>query len=264
MELDEFRSKASAWIEANKDQAPPDYGAIMPPHMYDQGVAWQKHLFAEGWTGAHWPTEVGGMGLTVQHQAVWLELCALAEIPPFINMVGFVLAGQGVQLLGTDAQKDKHLGNILSAEQVWCQLFSEPNAGSDLASLQTTALKDGDEWIVNGQKVWCSGGRYSDWGILMARTNPDVPKHKGISFFLINMHSPGIETRPLKQMTGDAEFDEVFFTDVRMPADALLGAENEGWGVGMTILTNERGSIGAAAIGTERRLTHWLRWATAD
>lgn len=254
MELSEFRETASAWIDANVEHAPPDYGAIMPPDMYDRGVAWQKHLFAEGWAGVHWPTEYGGKGLTAEHQSIWLELCALAEVAPFINMVGFVLAGQGVQLLGTDGQKQKHLNNILSADQVWCQLFSEPNAGSDLASLQTSAVKDGDEWVVNGQKVWCSGGRYSDWGILMARTNPDVAKHKGISFFLIDMHSEGVETRPLKQMTGDAEFDEVFFTDVRLPKDALLGEENEGWGVGMTILTNERGSIGAAAIGTQRRL----------
>lgn len=202
----------------------------------------------------HWPTEFGGRGLTVEHQSVWLGTCARGEVPPFINMVGFVLAGQGTRLYGTDAQKADHLRPIIAAERLWCQLFSEPEAGSDLASLRTTTERDGDEWIVNGQKVWTSGGRYSDWGILMARTNPDVAKHKGISFFLIDMHSEGIETRPLKQMTGVAEFDEVFFTDVRMPADALLGPLNEGWAVGMMILTNERGSIGAAAIGTQRRL----------
>jgi len=254
VELEAFKEAADKWVKANKDVAPPDYGAILPPGMVDQGIAWQKRLFAEGWAGVHWPTEHGGLGLTPEHQSVWLEVCALNEVPPFINMVGFVLAGQGTQIYGTDEQKAQHLKPILTADKVWCQLFSEPDAGSDLASLKTTAVKDGDQWVVNGQKVWCSGGRYSDWGILMARTNPDAPKHKGISFFVIDMHTEGIETRPLKQMTGEAEFDEVFFTEARFPADALLGPENEGWGVGMTILTNERGSIGAAAIGTQRRL----------
>ena len=254
MELEDFRAAATAWVAANKAIAPPDYGAILPQHLIPEGIAWQKHLFAEGWAGIHWPTEYGGRGLTPEHQSIWLEVCALAEVPPFINMVGFVLAGQGIQLYGTDEQKAQHLQPIIEAEQVWCQLFSEPEAGSDLASLNTTAVRDGDEWIVNGQKVWCSGANYSQWGILMARTNPDVPKHKGISFFLIDMESPGVDRRPLKQMTGESEFFEVFMTDVRMPADALLGPENEGWGVGMNTLTNERGSIGAAAIGTQRRL----------
>ena len=254
MDLESFRAQAQAWVSANKTHAPPDYGAILPPDLVDRGIAWQRRLFAEGWAGIHWPTEYGGQGLSPEHQSIWLEICALNEVPPFINMVGFVLAGQGTQIYGTPEQKAEHLRPIITADRVWCQLFSEPEAGSDLASLRTTAVRDGEEWVVNGQKVWCSGGRYSDWGILMARTNPDVPKHKGISFFLIDMHSPGVETRPLKQMTGEAEFDEVFFTDVRMPADALLGPIHEGWGVGMTILTNERGSIGAAAIGTQRRL----------
>jgi alkylation response protein AidB-like acyl-CoA dehydrogenase len=161
-----------------------------------------------------------------------------------------------VQFYGTDEQRGEHLRPIITAERVWCQLFSEPEAGSDLASLRTTATADGagGGWTVNGQKVWCSGGRYSDWGILMARTDTDLPKHKGISFFLIDMKSDGVELRPLKQMTGDAEFDEVFFTDVYLPADALLGPLHGGWGVGMSILTNERGSIGAAAISMQRRL----------
>jgi alkylation response protein AidB-like acyl-CoA dehydrogenase len=254
LDIESFRAEASSWIEANKHSAPPDYGAILPNDLFDQGVEWQRRLNGEGFAGIHWPTEYGGRGLTAEHQAVWLEICALAEIPPFINMVGFVLAGQGVQLYGTDEQKAQHLRPILEAGQVWCQLFSEPEAGSDLASLRTTAVRDGEEWIVNGQKVWCSGAAYSDWGILMARTNPDVSKHKGISFFLIDMHSEGVDARPLKQMTGEAEFYEIFMTDVRLPADALLGPLNEGWGVGMMILTNERGSIGAAAIGTQRRL----------
>ncbi len=188
-DLEDFRAAATAWVAANAREAPPDYGAILPPDMVDAGVAWQQRLFAEGWAGIHWPTEYGGRGLTPAHQSIWLEVCALAEVPPFINMVGFVLAGQGCQVYGTDAQKAEHLRPIITAERLWCQLFSEPEAGSDLASLRTTAVRDGDEYVVNGQKVWCSGGRYSDWGILMARTDPDLPKHKGISFFVVDMHS---------------------------------------------------------------------------
>jgi alkylation response protein AidB-like acyl-CoA dehydrogenase len=254
--LEEFRRDAVAWLAANRGSAPVNYGAILPPSLVDAGIAWQRRLFAEGWAGIHWPTEFGGRGLSADHQSIWLEESARANVPPFINMVGVVLAGQGVQAYGTDEQRAEHLRPILTAERVWCQLFSEPEAGSDLASLRTSAVADGTDggWIVNGQKVWCSGGRYSDWGILMARTDPDLPQHRGISFFLIDMHSTGVETRPLRQMTGDAEFDEVFLTDVHLPASALLGPLHGGWGVGMSILTNERGSIGAGAISMQRRL----------
>ena len=155
---------------------------------------------------------------------------------------------------GTDELKQQHLRSTLSAEHVWCQLFSEPGAGSDLGSLSTRADRDGDRFIINGQKVWCSGGRCSNWGILMARTDFNAKKHEGISFFLIPMDLPGIDVRPLKQMTGESEFDEVFFTDVELPAEYLIGPLNGGWGVGMAVLTNERGHIGASVIGLERRL----------
>jgi hypothetical protein len=169
-------------------------------------------------------------------------------------MVGLVLAGGAVMTFGTDELKQQHLRSTLSAEHVWCQLFSEPGAGSDLGSLSTRADRDGDRFIINGQKVWCSGGRCSNWGILMARTDFDAKKHEGISFFLIPMDLPGIDVRPLKQMTGESEFDEVFFTDVELPAEYLIGPMNGGWGVGMAVLTNERGHIGASVIGLERRL----------
>ncbi len=252
--LDDFGAAASAWLAAHRDEAPRDYGAIMPPDLRDAGIAWQKRLLEHGWAGIHWPVEYGGRGLSADHQSVWIEACARADVPAFINMVGFVLAGQGLLRFGTEAQKQRHLRPILSADAVWCQLFSEPEAGSDLASLRSTAERDGDEFVLNGQKVWCSGGRISDWGILMARTNPDVAQHRGISFFLLDMSLPGIEVRPLRQMTGGSEFDEVFFTDVRMPAESLLGPIDGGWGVGMATLTNERGSIGAAQISMQRRL----------
>ena len=162
---------------------------------------------------------------------------------------------------GTPEQQSKHLSRTLAAEHVWCQLFSEPGAGSDLGGLSTKAERDGDRFIVNGQKVWCSGGRYSNWGILMARTNPEAAKHDGISFFLFPMDLPGVEVRPLRQMTGEAEFDEVFFTDVELPADHLLGPLHGGWGVGMAVLTSERGHIGTSVIGLDRRLEAMARLA---
>jgi alkylation response protein AidB-like acyl-CoA dehydrogenase len=254
--IPEFSADAAAWLVAHREQAPPDYGAILPPPLFDRGVEWQKLLFAEGWAGIDWPVEHGGRGLSSEHRAAWVRECALAGVPPFINMVGVVLAGGSTMLFGTPEQQREHLRPILTAERVWCQLFSEPGAGSDLAALTTKAVADGDTFIVSGQKVWCSGGRYSDWGILMARTDPDVSKHKGISFFLFDMTLPGVTIRPLKQMTGESEFDEVFFDDVRIPASSLLGPLHGGWGVGMTTLTNERGSIGTASISLTRRMNH--------
>ena len=259
--VEEFAQEAKQWLAENKHLAPRDYGAICPPDMVNEGLAWQKHLFASGKAGIHWPVEFGGQGLTAAHQAQWLYECALVGVPGVLNMVGLVLTGGAVQKFGTPEQQAKHLNATLRADHVWCQLFSEPGAGSDLGSLSTKAERDGERYIVNGQKVWCSGGRYSNWGILMARTNPDAPKHEGISFFLLDMSLPGIEIRPLKQMTGEAEFDEVFFTDVEMPADALLGPLHGGWGVGMAVLTSERGHIGTSVISLERRLDSISRLA---
>jgi alkylation response protein AidB-like acyl-CoA dehydrogenase len=211
-------------------------------------------IYDNGFAGLHWPTEFGGQGLTPAHHGAWVEECAKAGVPPVLNMVGLVLAGGAVMTFGTDELKQQHLRSTLNADHVWCQLFSEPGAGSDLGSLSTRADRDGDRFIINGQKVWCSGGRCSNWGILMARTDFDAKKHEGISFFLIPMDLPGIDVRPLKQMTGESEFDEVFFTDVELPAEYLIGPMNGGWGVGMAVLTNERGHIGASVIGLERRL----------
>jgi alkylation response protein AidB-like acyl-CoA dehydrogenase len=254
VELGRFREAAQQWLAIHAVDAPRDYGAILPAELYDHGVAWQRQLAAAGWAGIHWPVEWGGRGLTVEHNAAWIEECARAGVPPFVNMVGIVLAGGAILRFGTREQQAGHLRQTLHADQVWCQLFSEPGAGSDLGALATTAERDGDRFVVNGQKVWCSGGRYSDWGILMARSDWSLPKHRGISFFLLDMHTRGVEVRPLRQMTGDAEFDEVFFTDVAVPADGLLGPLNGGWDVGMAVLTNERGHIGASVIGLERRL----------
>lgn len=252
--VDEFRSRVTAWLADNRQHAPRDYGAICPPDLVNEGIAWQKRIFDAGFAGLHWPTQYGGQGLTPAHHGAWVEECAKAGVPPIMNMVGLVLAGGAVLAFGTDEQKEEHLLATLSAQSVWCQLFSEPGAGSDLASLSTRAVRDGDRYIINGQKVWCSGGRCSNWGILMARTNEEAKKHEGISFFVIPMDLPGIEVRPLRQMTGESEFDEVFFTDVSLPAEHLIGPLHGGWGVGMAVLTNERGHIGASVIGLERRL----------
>ncbi|HEX2383006.1 MAG TPA: acyl-CoA dehydrogenase family protein [Acidimicrobiales bacterium] len=254
IDVEAFRDEAAAWLAANKPHAPRDYGAILPPDLRDEGTAWQRRLFDAGYAGIHWPEECGGRGLTAEHTAAWIEQCAIVGVPPFINMVGVVLAGGSLLLFGTEHQKREHLRPIITGERVWCQLFSEPGAGSDLASLATRADRDGDEYLLTGQKVWCSNGRISDWGICMARTDHTAKLHRGISFFLVDMHSPGVDVRPLRQMTGASEFDEVFLDGVRVPASCLLGAENEGWNVGMATLTNERGHIGASAISLQRRL----------
>ena len=252
--VDEFQHAARQWLATHGDGTPRDYGAICPPGLVAEGVAWQRRLHDAGFAGIHWPRQFGGQGLSPEHNAAWMLECALAGVPPFLNMVGFVLAGGSILHFGTPEQQAAHLHATLQAGQVWCQLFSEPGAGSDLAGLTTRAERDGDDFVVNGQKVWCSGGRYSNWGILMARTDPDAPSHQGISFFLCPMDLDGLEVRPLRQMTGEAEFDEVFFTDVRLPAGNLLGPLHGGWGVGMAVLTSERGHIGTAIIGLERRL----------
>jgi alkylation response protein AidB-like acyl-CoA dehydrogenase len=259
--VDDFQVQAREWLAANKSSAPRDYGAICPPDLVQQGLQWQRTLHAANYAGIHWPVEYGGQGLTADHNSIWMLECALAAVPPFFNMVGLVLAGGAVQRYGTDEQKTTHLAATLDTTQVWCQLFSEPGAGSDLGGLSTKAERDGDRFVVNGQKVWCSGGRYSNWGILMARTDPDAKKHEGISFFLCPMDLPGIEIRPLQQMTGEAEFDEVFFTDVDLPAEHLLGPLHGGWGVGMAVLTSERGHIGTSIVGLERRLESMARLA---
>ena len=261
--VEEFQQQAAAWLADNAEHAPRDYGAICPPDLVDAGLDWQRRILDAGYAGIHWPVEHGGRGLTAEHNGVWMLECARSGVPPLFNMVGLVLAGGSIQRYGTPEQQQTHLRSTLDTSHVWCQLFSEPGAGSDLGSLATRADADGDRFVVNGQKVWCSGGRYSNWGILMARTRPldEAPKHDGISFFLCPMDLPGIEIRPLRQMTGDAEFDEVFFTDVELPADHLLGPLHGGWGVGMAVLTSERGHIGTAVIGLERRLDQMARLA---
>ena len=188
------------------------------------------------------------MGLTPDHNVIWHEECAIAEVAPYLNLQGLVLAGEAILRSGTQLQKDRYLQPTLRNEILWCQLFSEPGAGSDLAGLQTSAVADGDQFVLNGQKVWSSNAQFAQFGILMARTGNDQPRHKGISFFLLDMALEGVEVRPIKQMTGDSEFCEVFFTDVSMSSDSLLGEANDGWGVAMSVLEDERSGAGAAGV----------------
>jgi alkylation response protein AidB-like acyl-CoA dehydrogenase len=203
---------------------------------------WTARLNARGWAAPHWPKEYGGAGLSVTEQFVLSEEFAWRRAPR-PGGIGHGWAGPTIIVYGTDEQKARYLPRILSGEDQWCQLFSEPGAGSDLASLQTRAIRDGDDYIINGQKIWTSGAHVADMGILIARTDPDAPKHRGISYFLVDMHTPGITVRPLVNMLNSHEFNEVYFEDVRIPRSALLGEENRGWYTATTTLDFERSGI---------------------
>lgn len=239
----QFRKELRDWIASAK---PADAGPQAGRGAEDVSKAWSKSLFDAGYAGLTWPKEYGGQGAPYTHQAIFLEESARAETPEHIGVIGLGMAGPTIIAHGTDAQKEKHLGRILSGEDVWCQGFSEPGSGSDLASLKTRGERDGDEFVVNGQKVWSSFAHIADWCILMVRTDPSAPKHKGITYLLVDMHSPGVEVRPLKQITGDPEFNEIFFSDARVPVSNVVGEVNDGWRVAMTTLMHERGTLGFA------------------
>ena len=210
-----------------------------------RGKAFQNALADAGLAALTYPVEAGGAGLDAEHQKVFDEESADYEMPSRQFMVGIGICAPTLLEHGTDEQRRTYLPALLRADAIWCQLFSEPGAGSDVASLQTRAERDGDEWVVNGQKVWTSGAHYADYGLLVARTNRDVPKHRGISMFIVDMHSPGVTSRPLRQIDGRAHFNEVFLDDVRLPADALVGQVDDGWRVTLAMLANERVAIGA-------------------
>jgi len=220
-----------------------------------------RRLAKKRWVAPHWPKEYGGLGLSVIEQLIFNEEMAYANAPIGYSSIGVGWAGPTIIVYGTEEQKRRHLSAITNAETMWCQGFSEPNAGSDLANLSTRAVKDGDDYIINGQKIWTSGAHYADWMILLARTDPDAPKHKGISYFLVDMKTPGITIRPLIDMMGNHGFNEVFFENVRVPKDCLLGEENRGWYMATTTLDFERSSIGGA-VGARRMLEDLVRYAT--
>jgi alkylation response protein AidB-like acyl-CoA dehydrogenase len=262
--LDKFRDEVALFITqaVASGDACPAYGAILPPDLHMEAMHWQRFCFDHGWAGVHWPSECGGMGLTPEHNVVWHEECATAEVSPYLNLQGLVLAGEAIMRSGTESQRERFLRSTLRNDILWCQLFSEPGAGSDLAGLQSSAILDGDHFVLNGQKVWSSNAQLAQFGILMARTDFVQPKHKGITFFLLDMALDGVEVRPIKQMTGESEFCEVFFSDVLVPSDAVLGDVNGGWAVAMAVLQDERGGAGASGvISLRRRLEDMIRGA---
>jgi len=243
-----FRDEVRDWLKRN---LPKEWTsrAISGPDIpraeaYEFLRQWQKRLYEAGFIGLTWPKEYGGRGLTFMEEMILHEEMALAKAPPLLNILGIGMAGPTIIAYGTEEQKQRYLAKILSCDEIWCQGYSEPNAGSDLASLQTRAVRDGDHFVVNGQKVWTSLAQAADWMMLLARTDPGVPKHNGITYFLLNMRSPGVSVRPLRQLTGDAEFNEVFFENVSVPAENVLGGVNNGWQVGITTLMYERLALG--------------------
>ena len=209
---------------------------------------WQRRLYENGFLGMAWPKEYGGQGASQIEMAIYNEESARVRAPGALNAIGLSMVGPTIISHGTPEQKARFLPKILSAEEIWCQGYSEPNAGSDVASLQTKAELKGDEFVVNGQKVWTTLAHLSQWCMLIARTDPDAPKHRGISCLLVDMKTPGLTVKPLRQMTGEAEFNEMFFDDVRVPRKNLLGPMNEGWRVATTTLMNERGTSALASV----------------
>ena len=263
-----FRAEVYGWLSQHARLKGPDQESAYPmgedreaerEHVR-QAKAWQRTLYEHGWAGITWPKEYGGRGGTAMQQIIFSQEQARFDVPGSIFAQGIGMAGPTLMGHGTDEQKERFLQPMLRGDEVWCQLFSEPGAGSDLAALATRAVRDGDEYVVNGQKVWTSSAHYSDWGILLARTDPDVPKHRGITYFLVDMTTPGIDVRPLRQATGAAHFNEVFLTDVHIPADNVVGPVNGGWGVAMTTLMNERTLIGTGS-GTGDQFGELLRLA---
>jgi alkylation response protein AidB-like acyl-CoA dehydrogenase len=234
-----FRAQLHAWLSANPPGAEPEN----LDEWVAYGKGWQRRLYEAGWCGVHWPAEYGGRGATLIEQIIFQEEMARAKAPLLINLAGLTMGGPVLIRHGTDEQKKRHLKSILAADEIWCQGFSEPNAGSDLAALRTRAVLDGDTFVVTGQKVWTSFARYADWCMLLVRTDPDAPKHRGITFLLADMHSPGVTVRPLRQISGDEDFNEVFFEDVRVPRANVIGKINEGWDIAITTLMHERQTL---------------------
>ncbi len=234
-----FRTELRGWLQAN----PPGPEPERLDAWVAYGKAWQRRLWEAGWCGIAWPAEYGGRGASLIQQIIPQEEMARAQAPLLINLAGLTMGGPVLIAHGTDAQKRRHLRPILAADEIWCQGFSEPNAGSDLAALRTRAVLDGDDFVVSGQKVWTSFARYADWCMALVRTNPDAPKHQGITFLLIDMHSPGITVRPLRQISGDEDFNEVFFDDVRVPRANVIGAIDAGWDIAITCLMHERQTL---------------------
>ena len=252
-----FRDEVHAWLEANAPRRRYDSSEFKrrvaetsaedeQAHV-EASKAWQRRIFDAGFAGISVPRDYGGRGDSAALERVWRQDVVRYEIDTGVFSVALGMVVPTLLAHGTEDEKRRFIPPVLRGEELWCQLFSEPGAGSDLAGLTTRAERDGDEWVVNGQKVWNSFAHLADWGILLARTDWDVPKHRGITYFLVDMHSPGVEPRPLRQITGVAHFNETFLTDVRIPADQVVGQVNGGWAVAQTTLMNERALIGGAS-----------------
>jgi alkylation response protein AidB-like acyl-CoA dehydrogenase len=234
-----FRDELRTWLADNH----PGDG----PAGDDASYAWrrdfQRRLAEGGWAAVHWPVEYGGRGATLTESAIFFEELARAAAPLPANVLGLLLAGPTIMTWGSPEQKDRYLAPIVTAEEIWCQGFSEPEAGSDLASLKTRAVRRGEDWIVTGQKVWTSGAQYSKWCMLVARTDTEAPKHKGLTYFLMDMEQDAVQVRPLRQITGEAEFNELFIEEARIPETNVLGGVGNGWKVALTTLMNERAGL---------------------
>jgi alkylation response protein AidB-like acyl-CoA dehydrogenase len=240
-----YRQEARAWLEQNKDQAPPRNGSSEDTEYIDSRRAWQRRLAEAGLAAVSWPSEYGGRGLGPIEQVTVNQEISRAGVPGILDVIGIGMLGPCLIAHGTDEQKSRHLGPMLHGDEVWCQMFSEPGAGSDLAAVQTRARQNDDgTWTMNGQKVWTTNAQFASFGLLLARTDPDVPKHKGLTMFIVPLDAEGVTVRGLRQISGEAEFNEVFFDDVTLAEDAVVGGVGNGWGTALTVLMFERLTIG--------------------
>jgi alkylation response protein AidB-like acyl-CoA dehydrogenase len=234
-----FRDDLRAWLQNNHPGAEPD-GDLAG---FEFRREWQRRLYAAGWAGVSWPQEYGGRGATLVEQAIYNEEFVRAQAPSAANVLGLAMGGPTVIAHGTQEQKRRYLEPILSAQEIWCQGFSEPGSGSDLASVKTRGVRDGDGWVVTGQKVWTTLAHYAKWCMLVARTDPDAPKHQGLTYFLMDMEQDAVQIRPLRQITGEAEFNELFMEEARIPDENIIGGEGNGWAVAITTLMHERATL---------------------
>jgi len=249
-----YRAKVRTWLDANATLKDPNASKAnmldeAEGDLIEKAKAWQARKTEEGWACLRWPREYGGQDASTMESVIFGQEEGRYDLPPSIYGIGHGMLGPTIMAHGTDEQKERFLPSMVKGEEIWCQLFSEPDAGSDLAGLKTSAVKDGDDWIINGQKIWTTGAQYCKWGMLVARTDTSAAKHAGLTYFIVDMEAPGIEIRPIKQMNGQSGFNEVFFTDVRTPDTNRLGAEGDGWRVAITTLMNERSSIGGSMGG---------------
>ncbi len=243
-----FRAEARAFLDeyATRDDIRPPGERETRETFLARAKRWQKLKYEHGWACTHWPSEYGGRSATPMQRVIWGQEESRYNVPTSPFLIGLGMCAPTLMSYATEEQKRQLLPRMASGEEIWCQLFSEPAGGSDLANLQTRAERDGDDWVINGQKIWTSGAHYSDYGILVTRSDPTVPKHQGLTFFFLDMRSAGIATRPIKQISGYSNFNEVFFTDVRIPDAQRLGGVGDGWKVSITTLMNERLATGDA------------------